>query len=360
MGTVRDLTTARNATARNATARNATAHNAITRVVETTPNPAARRQRGRVVMQIDDPDMNADAGEQLSLTDLSDSPGLCDVEPVITSTVSKSSNRKAATKIPSKAAKASRTTSKARHKLTGEAIAVPIDLPPVIPVTANPELSNQVEQMAATIATLQNRLADLRLPDFSEQPIERTQTIAEAQAIYELVEARAAARKLQPPVAAERQSAYQVAQALRRTELPPTPRTSLPPRISQTQRSAPQSARRSTAKPARRRFRWNPSLLWANLASLGQELGQRWVPIPRDPATKVVDAIVWVLVSIGLRIVGKLLVGSLPFLAGPVNLLLALPAIVAAYLAFCVANSRTDVIYRLLLTTLGLFLGSRF
>jgi hypothetical protein len=356
MGTVRDLTTARNATARDATA-----HNAITRVVETTPSSAARRQRGRVVMQINDPDMNADAGEQLSLTDLSDSPGLCDAMgdvmgdmPVTTSTastVSKSSNRKTATKIPSKAAKASRSTSKARHKLTGEAIAVPIALPP-----ASPELSNQVEQMAATIATLQNRLADLRLPDFSEQPIERSQTIAEAQAIYELVEARAAARKLQPPVAAERQSAYQVAQALRRTELPPTPRTSLPPRTTHT----PRSTRRSTAKPARRRFRWNPSLLWANLASLGQELGQRWVPIPRDPATKVVDAIVWVLVSIGLRIVGKLLVGSLPFLAGPVNLLLALPAIVAAYLAFCVANSRTDVIYRLLLTTLGLFLGSRF
>jgi hypothetical protein len=354
MGTVRDLTTARNATARNA----------ITRVVETNPNPTARRQRGRVVMQIDDPDMNADAGEQLSLTDLSDSPGLCDVAVITSvatsapSTLSKSSNRKATTKIPSKAAKASRTTSKARHKLTGEAIAVPIELPPVVQVVpATPELSNQVEQMAATIATLQNRLADLRLPDFCEQPIERTQTIAQAQAIYELVEARAAARKLQPPAAAETRSAHQVAQTLRRTELPPTPRTSLPPRTAQSSR---RSARRSTAKPSRRRFSWNASQLVANLTSLGQQLGQRWVPIPRDPATKVVDAMVWVLVSIGLRIVAKLLVGSLPLLAGPVNLLLALPAIVAAYLAFCVANSRTDVIYRLLLTTLGLFFGSRF
>jgi hypothetical protein len=359
MGTVRDLTTARNADARNADARNA-----ITRVVETTPNPAARRQRGRVVMQINDPDMNADAGEQLSLTDLSDSPDLCDVA-LTSSTVSKSSNRKAATKIPSKAAKASRTTSKARHKLTGEAIAVPIELPPVVsvvPVPANPELSNQVEQMAATIATLQNRLADLRLPDFCEQPIERTQTIAQAQAIYELVEARAAARKLQPAAVAETRSAHQVAQTLRRTELPPTPLTSLPPRSTRSTRStgSTRSARRSTAKPSRRRFSWNAAQFVANLTGLVQHLGQCWVPIPRDPATKVVDAMVWVLVAIGLRIVGKLLVGSLPFLAGPVNLLLALPAIVAAYLAFCVANSRTDVIYRLLLTTLGLFLGSRF
>jgi hypothetical protein len=34
--------------------------------------------------------------------------------------------------------------------------------------------------------------------------------------------------------------------------------------------------------------------------------------------------------------------------------------VTAAYLAFCVPNSRTDLVYRLCLVTLGCFFGSKF
>jgi hypothetical protein len=69
--------------------------------------------------------------------------------------------------------------------------------------------------------------------------------------------------------------------------------------------------------------------------------------------------VIWVAGSIALRLLFKAMIYLIPALALPLNLLMAIPAIVAAYLAFCVPNSRSDVIYRLLLVTLGLFLGSR-
>jgi CBS-domain-containing membrane protein len=83
------------------------------------------------------------------------------------------------------------------------------------------------------------------------------------------------------------------------------------------------------------------------------------VPIPRGRWQKVLDAGLWVLGAVLLRLALKVLLWGLPVLTVPVYLLMLAPAGLAAYLAFAVPNSSTAVIYRLLLLTLGLFIGGK-
>ncbi|OUC16725.1 MAG: hypothetical protein B0A82_00420 [Alkalinema sp. CACIAM 70d] len=86
---------------------------------------------------------------------------------------------------------------------------------------------------------------------------------------------------------------------------------------------------------------------------------QGLLPIPNHPVTIAIDALLWTLVATGVRLGIQGVILWIPSLAVPLTLVMLLPAIVAAYLAFFVPQSSTTVIYRLLLITLGLFLGSK-
>lgn len=86
---------------------------------------------------------------------------------------------------------------------------------------------------------------------------------------------------------------------------------------------------------------------------------QALLPIPQNPVTIAIDAMLWTLTATGVRLGIQGVIVWIPSLAVPLTLVMLLPAIVAAYLAFFVPQSSTTVIYRLLLITLGLFLGSK-
>lgn len=81
--------------------------------------------------------------------------------------------------------------------------------------------------------------------------------------------------------------------------------------------------------------------------------------LPKQPIAIAIDALLWILAAAGLRIGLRSLVASLPVLMIPANLLIFLPAIAAAYLAIFVPRSSPVMIYRLLLVTLGLFVGGK-
>jgi hypothetical protein len=109
--------------------------------------------------------------------------------------------------------------------------------------------------------------------------------------------------------------------------------------------------------PRRRRKR---RYSWLHLGKVSVlRLLDRVLPLPIDPIARIVDAIAWVLAATGARLVLQFLLIVWPWFAYPLNALMTIPAIVAAYLAFCVPTSRSDLIYRLLLITLGLLIGSR-
>lgn len=81
--------------------------------------------------------------------------------------------------------------------------------------------------------------------------------------------------------------------------------------------------------------------------------------LPKKPIVRFVDALLWTLAAAGLRIGLSFLIGAIPFLAMPIGLLMFVPAIAAAYLAFFVPQSSPALLYRLLLVTLGLFIGGK-
>lgn len=147
------------------------------------------------------------------------------------------------------------------------------------------------------------------------------------------------------------------------TPMPQTNRPALPPfepvqhRGVRRARGMELSSSSSLSAPRRRRQR---RASWLHLGKVTfLRLLDRVLPLPTDPISKIVDAIAWVLATIGVRLALQFLLIALPWFAYPLNALMTIPAVVAAYLAFCVPTSRSDVIYRLLLITLGLLIGSR-
>jgi hypothetical protein len=339
------------------TGQQSTPPGAITPVVAI--EPKARAQTKKFVLEVTDLE-NADIGEQLSLTEM------MTAEPSPKSSRSRKSTAKSTKS----------TVSKARQKTAVEAsLKVPIESPPVPSPTADAsqELVVQFQQLRHEITQLQTRLANLdapthaahpanespsptgsdpsisqhvRLPDWRDPELRPHYTLREAQVAYDAIEQQQQQRTYKTVAPEELAAAQQTAQHLRQPLRPHPP-------AQRRQQSRP-SPRRSMRR-SRRRFRWDAHRFVSNV----YQLILRLIPIPPDPGTKMVDAATWILASIGLRLVLKLLLQFLPMLAWPTHLLLALPALVAAYLAFCVAHSRSDVIYRLLLITVGLFLGSR-
>ncbi|KAM3090348.1 hypothetical protein ACKFKG_29980 [Phormidesmis sp. 146-35] len=81
--------------------------------------------------------------------------------------------------------------------------------------------------------------------------------------------------------------------------------------------------------------------------------------LPKPPIARLLDALLWTLAAAGLRIGLSFLVEIIPVLAMPIGALMFVPAIVAAYLAFFVPRSSPVLLYRLLLVTLGLFIGGK-
>jgi hypothetical protein len=67
----------------------------------------------------------------------------------------------------------------------------------------------------------------------------------------------------------------------------------------------------------------------------------------------------WLAGAIGLRWSVGMAVGFVPGLGWVLQIMMLVPGIYAAYLAFCQPDSRTDQVYRLSLLTLGFFLGSK-
>jgi hypothetical protein len=326
----------------------------LTRIV---PVESSKPRRGRLVLEVQDPEAMVPTGEQLSLVTPVDAPA------------KSTRSRKRATPTAT-ASKATVSQAKQTSPIDEVSLKVPHR-------GASDPMLERVQQLSQTIEQLQSQLAqlhrpgaaapsptdraaglpgpamsNLHLPDWSEPELRSHYTLEESARAYAALEVLHRHRKLKTAAEPEIDQAYAVADRLRQYQdpvnLPPTRRRAQRPTAATSGLASPRVKRRA-------RWQWNRQAFWRNL----QQLAQSIVPLPVDPSAKVVDALIWVAGSIALRLVFKGLIALMPVLALPLNLLMAIPAIVAAYLAFCVPNSRSDVIYRLLLVTLGLFLGSR-
>jgi hypothetical protein len=359
-------------------------------------------KRGRLVLEVQDPEAIANLGEQLSLANQP-------VDGLMGANHRKSTRSKATKKSTGNksAAKSRSVASQAKQQNLGEPTrSVPRSSAADVAEMADANVSaaqmrDRMEQMAAVMAQMQQRLSDLqatadqppatsptaasptaenppeisptlsgtgrsrpgrpqnpRLPDWCDPELRPHYTLQESARAYDALEALHQHRKLQTAEMAELVQAKAVAAQLRPSANRPVNHpvnrlvnhpVNLPVDRSVDQRTTRRVRRRT--QPLRR-FRLNGLQLlnWAKSR----------LDVPNDPSAKIVDLALWVIVAIGLRLVVKSMIYLFPALVVPLNLLMALPAIVAAYMAFCVPNGRSDVIYRLLLLTLGLFLGSRF
>lgn len=86
---------------------------------------------------------------------------------------------------------------------------------------------------------------------------------------------------------------------------------------------------------------------------------QRCLRLPEQNAGLAIDAAIWILAAAGLRIGLNSLVAAMPLLNIPVIALMCIPALLAAYAAFFIPQANRVGIYRLLLVTLGLFVGGK-
>ncbi|MBE9031069.1 hypothetical protein IQ266_15145 [filamentous cyanobacterium LEGE 11480] len=376
-------------------------HTPASAKTKTKTKTKATGPKGTLVLEVQDPDAVAALGEQLSLANELVTPHPTDTPAKTTRSRKRSTTTKAAS---SKAASTKSTTRKTTTKRTTKATSttkakqkndVEASLKVAITNPTEQQMLERIQQMDTTIAQLQSRLAELtpsappapviaptiqptttaesnlqspHLPDWSEPELRPHYTLQEAAQAHAAIEALQTHRKLQTADATEIDAAHEVADRLRQyrtpVELPrrrsrrharihPVAASTAPTPLYRTNPTT--TATHQRLRRRRPRWRWDIQTFWRNLQALGQSL----IPVPDEPGAKIVDVIAWVLASIGLRLVLKLMLQLIPPLAMPLNLLMAVPAIVAAYLAFCVHNSRSDVIYRLLLITLGLFLGSR-
>lgn len=188
-----------------------------------------------------------------------------------------------------------------------------------------------------------HRLADWSAPTVAEPAPDPHQTFAQAMQADQTAPGRAAtsARSSLPRPLSQCPT------------LPPFE----PVRTSSGGRVRNMEASSGLSTPRRRRKR---RYSWLHLGKVSVlRLLDRVLPLPIDPIARIVDAIAWVLAATGARLVLQFLLIVWPWFAYPLNALMTIPAIVAAYLAFCVPTSRSDLIYRLLLITLGLLIGSR-
>ncbi len=363
------------------------------------------KRKGTLVLEVQDPEAIAALGEQLSLAhelmmppaENASTPAARSRKTTTKSTAQKSTAQKSATgktttkRASSKTRTSSKiaTTTKAKQKNGVEAsLTVPIG------AATEQQMLARVQQLESMIDNLQNRLTRLhqtdvasasptsppptampqsshppRLPDWSEPELRPHYTLQESARIYEAIEALQQHRALQTAAGVEMAEAQALADRLRQPRdqiqasgaMPmsrrraPITRQRVAPAPSATQQLAAQRKliHRRGRRPAR--WRWDTHQFWRNLRQLVQQI----ILVPSAPGAKIVDGLVWVLATIGLRLVLNVVIQVIPVVAGPLNLLMAIPAILAAYLAFCVENSRSDTIYRLLLVTLGLFLGGR-
>ncbi|MGG6267264.1 hypothetical protein ACQ4M3_22910 [Leptolyngbya sp. AN03gr2] len=86
---------------------------------------------------------------------------------------------------------------------------------------------------------------------------------------------------------------------------------------------------------------------------------QRLLKLPEQNSALVIDAALWILAAAGLRVGLSYLVILIPILKFPVILLMFVPALLAAYAAVFIPQANRAGIYRLLLITLGLFVGGK-
>lgn len=86
---------------------------------------------------------------------------------------------------------------------------------------------------------------------------------------------------------------------------------------------------------------------------------QRCLKLPEQNGALAIDAAVWILAAAGLRIGLKYWVAAMPVFNIPVIVLMCIPALLAAYAAFFIPQANRIGIYRLLLVTLGLFVGGK-
>jgi hypothetical protein len=156
----------------------------------------------------------------------------------------------------------------------------------------------------------------------------------------------------------------QQAQTRHQAEIPLAPRSnphrSSPthPPLARPSQTAPQRPTQRQVRSARRR----PAAQGWKLRSIGPGLVKLWnqrLPIPQKSGAKAIDGMLWLAGAIGLRWSVGMAVGFVPGLGWVLQIMMLVPGIYAAYLAFCQPDSRTDQVYRLSLLTLGFFLGSK-
>ncbi|MEB3294072.1 MAG: hypothetical protein VKJ24_13010 [Synechococcales bacterium] len=171
----------------------------------------------------------------------------------------------------------------------------------------------------------------------------------------------------------QQQQAIATAQSLRHQAIPPhtshAPTSNLPPTSYLPPRSTTQSSPQAPhpkIRPSKLQKSHIPSVQRSRQRDLrSRSLRKLWTQvrpllnIPKKPGAIVVDAGLWTLAAMGIRIGLQMAIAWVPALALPLNLLMLIPAASAVYLAFYVPQSSTAIVYRLLLLTLGLFLGGR-
>ncbi|BAU15236.1 hypothetical protein LEP3755_57930 [Leptolyngbya sp. NIES-3755] len=129
-----------------------------------------------------------------------------------------------------------------------------------------------------------------------------------------------------------------------------------PPRPAQTPINPPQPSmppRPTTNSPTVRSRRRKST--WKSAYSIVQRL----LKLPDQNSALVIDAALWILAAAGLRVGLSYLVILIPILKFPVILFMFVPALLAAYAALFIPQANRAGIYRLLLVTLGLFVGGK-
>lgn len=122
------------------------------------------------------------------------------------------------------------------------------------------------------------------------------------------------------------------------------------PEVMQARASSPipASSRRSSRRSRRH-----------TLKSVALQVWQRATHLPPKPSAIALDALLWLLASMGLRYGLSAIATSLPALALPISMLVFVPALMAIYAALFLPQVNSVSVYRLLLITVGLLIGGK-
>jgi hypothetical protein len=148
-------------------------------------------------------------------------------------------------------------------------------------------------------------------------------------------------------VSALRQALQESPVAAMKPKQPRLPERSQQPRIRS--QAIPTFAPQTSQRSIRRR---------RNLRYYLHQLQKHTLQMPEHPALIAMDSALWVLASAGLQYAIKFVATSLGFVGGGTGLIV-IPVLATIYLAFFQPNANAIVIYRLLLITLGLFVGGK-